>query len=111
MPAVGGRYLEPPREPSEIRGFRGFRRLVRRLKRGIGKKGVGMGVPALTEKGGIGRFPPCFLGRNRQPSIEAGSRASRMSRTLRASVSGVNGFGRNDAPASSATWVAIAASV
>jgi hypothetical protein len=99
------------REPLEIRGFRGLARLVRPLKRGNGKKGVGMGVPALTGRGESADSPLVFLEGRRQPSIEAGSRASRMSRTLRASVSGVNGFGRNEAPASSATCVAIAASV
>jgi hypothetical protein len=106
----GGHGLS--REPLENRGFRGPGRLVRPLKRGNGKKGVGMGVPALTERGESADSPLVFPGGLfDQPSIEAGSRASRMSRTLRASVSGVNGFGRNEAPASSATCVAIAASV
>jgi len=79
------------------------------------QEGCRHGSSGTDGEGGIGRFPPLFFGRCQpsalQPSIEAGSRASRMSRTLRASVSGVNGFGRNEAPASSSTWLAIAASV
>ena len=43
-------------------GIRGRRGLVRHLIMEDVKKGVGMGVPALTGEGGIGRFPPCFLG-------------------------------------------------
>jgi len=36
--------------------------LVRHLIMEEANESVGMGVPALTGEGGIGRFPPCFWG-------------------------------------------------
>ena len=59
-------------------------RLVRPLKRRNGKKGVGMGVPALTERGESADSPLVFLAGLSRPSVSRRSRPARARRGCRA---------------------------
>ena len=59
-------------------------RLVRPLKRRNGKKGVGMGVPALTERGESADSPLLFLAGLSRPFVSRRSRPARARRGCRA---------------------------